>query len=95
MYKKASIYKKVSILSTIICFIAALLLAELYIASSAWFYMVMCLLMIVNGLIVYDESLTGIPDYINSFLYGDSKNDTPGYGSLLLTPSKYSVTKDK
>ncbi len=52
MYKKASIYKIVNIISTIICFIAALLLAGLYIASSEWFYMVMCLLMIVNGLIM-------------------------------------------
>ncbi len=52
MYKKASMYKKVSIIITIICFIAALLLAGLYIASSEWFYMVMCLLMIVNGLIM-------------------------------------------
>lgn len=52
MYKKVSMCKIVSIISTIICFTTAILFVGLYIASSEWFYMVMCLLMIVNGLIM-------------------------------------------
>lgn len=37
---------------------------------------------------------TATRNYIDTFLYGDSETNTPGYGSLLFTPSKYS-TKNK
>jgi hypothetical protein len=47
----------------------------------------------VKGSTRIKNTETATRDYINDFLYGDSDNNIPGYGSFLFSPSKYSISK--